>query len=128
MKGFHPPITPIKSVDKGTTLKDRDWKIYSYIVRHFLATISRDMIYDTTKFVFKFGNGNTVETFTLSGSRIVDPGFKEVMPWVEVHHAKLPELFIEGQKFQPFEIKITERKVWFVIKFLDKSSFSTHRK
>ena len=43
--GDHPPITPVKSAAKGE-LKDREWKLYSFISRNFMASISDDALYD----------------------------------------------------------------------------------
>ena len=38
--GDHPPITPMK-LASSNELDGDSWKIYDYIVRHFLASVSR---------------------------------------------------------------------------------------
>ena len=43
--GDHPPITPVKSAGKND-LYDREWRLYNFITRNFLACISEDAIYD----------------------------------------------------------------------------------
>lgn len=43
-KGDHPPITPVKTANKGQ-LRELEWKIYEFITRNFLATISRKAKY-----------------------------------------------------------------------------------
>lgn len=37
--GDHPPITPMKAT-RRSDLDGDSWKLYDYIVRHFLATVS----------------------------------------------------------------------------------------
>ena len=39
--GDHPPITPCRAVSRGE-LDGESWKIYDYIVRHFIGTVSRN--------------------------------------------------------------------------------------
>ena len=38
--GDHPPITPMKSASESELSGD-SWRIYDYIVRHFIATVSK---------------------------------------------------------------------------------------
>ena len=37
--GDHPPITPVKSASRGS-LGDREWKVYEFIAKNFLGSIS----------------------------------------------------------------------------------------
>ena len=37
--GDHPPITPMRSANRHQ-LRDNEWKLYDFITRHFLATVS----------------------------------------------------------------------------------------
>lgn len=37
--GDHPPITPMKAASRSE-LDTEAWKIYDYITRHFIATVS----------------------------------------------------------------------------------------
>ena len=37
--GDHPPITPMKSASESELSGD-SWRIYDYITRHFIATVS----------------------------------------------------------------------------------------
>lgn len=46
--GDHPPITPM-SLAQRHELENDAWKLYDYIVRHFLATVS------SLSFMFKPG-------------------------------------------------------------------------
>jgi DNA topoisomerase-3 len=49
--GDHPPITPVKSASKGE-LRDREWKLYSFISRNFLGSIAADASYDSVRVLF----------------------------------------------------------------------------
>jgi DNA topoisomerase-3 len=94
--GDHPPITPVRSAAPGELVGDME-RLYDMITRHFLATgmcwpikcavflfvqsvplfraVSADAVYATTKATFDI-NG---ETFSVSGKRMIVPGFTEVM-------------------------------------------------
>jgi len=41
--GDHPPITPMKSATEAELGHDA-WRLYDYITRHFIATVSDDII------------------------------------------------------------------------------------
>ncbi len=43
--GDHPPITPVKSATKDS-LGDREWKLYQFITKTFLGSISDDAVFD----------------------------------------------------------------------------------
>nr|CAG4643714.1 EOG090X00WU [Lepidurus arcticus] len=68
--GDHPPITPLK-LATNRELDSDSWRIYDYIVRHFLATVSADCVYLSTEVEFLVGT----EYFQVSGKRVVTPGF-----------------------------------------------------
>jgi len=50
--GDHPPITPVRAAYRGE-LGEREWKIYAYITRSFLGSISRDATYDSVAVMFE---------------------------------------------------------------------------
>lgn len=74
--GDHPPITPTKLATRNELDGDA-WKLYDYIARHFIASISDDCKYLTTTVTFNV-NG---EIFTTSGKTLLDPGYTAIMPW-----------------------------------------------
>lgn len=74
--GDHPPITPCRAVGRGELDGDA-WKLYDYIVRHFLGTVSQNCKYEQTTLSMKIGE----EEFSFSGKKVTDPGFTEVMTW-----------------------------------------------
>lgn len=92
--GDHPPITP---VGLAYGLSGDNARIYDLVVRHFLATVSGDAIFMTTKLTFQTtgtagvsgGDGASSssptsvvvpikETFTVTGKREIEPGFTAV--------------------------------------------------
>ena len=84
--GDHPPITPVVMA----TEKDLDtdsWRIYDYVARHFLGSVSGDCVYRRTKALFSCAG----ESFSASGTTSVRPGFTAVMPW-RVSHFCLSQL------------------------------------
>eukprot|EP00933_Yihiella_yeosuensis_P022632 TRINITY_DN1779_c0_g1_i1.p1 TRINITY_DN1779_c0_g1~~TRINITY_DN1779_c0_g1_i1.p1 ORF type:complete len:858 (+),score=171.26 TRINITY_DN1779_c0_g1_i1:68-2641(+) len=70
--GDHPPITPVRAATEGQ-LGDA-YRLYDIITRHFLATVSKDCKFMQTRVKFDI-NG---ETFSLSGRKVIDPGFTAV--------------------------------------------------
>jgi DNA topoisomerase-3 len=50
-QGDHPPITPVLSASKNE-LGDREWKLYSFITRTFMGSISEDAVYDEVRVIF----------------------------------------------------------------------------
>lgn len=53
------------------------WRLYDYITRHFIATVSKDCTYRSTTVTFTINE----ETFTTTGKTLIDPGFTSVMHW-----------------------------------------------
>lgn len=53
------------------------WKLYDYITRHFIATVSPDCRYISTTATFNIND----EIFTTTGKTVVDPGFTTIMTW-----------------------------------------------
>ncbi|KHJ94952.1 DNA topoisomerase [Oesophagostomum dentatum] len=86
-KGDHPPITPMKP-NNGQLSGDMA-RIYDYVVQHFVATLMGPCIYDVTTITITCGE----EIFILTGKAVKDPGFTEVMTWLNVEDdQKLPPL------------------------------------
>ncbi|KAJ6225386.1 hypothetical protein RDWZM_003931 [Blomia tropicalis] len=46
--GDHPPITPMKVSNNNQPLMGDSWRLYEYIVQHFLATLALDMVHEST--------------------------------------------------------------------------------
>ena len=63
--GDHPPITPMRPASMNQLGGD-EWRLYEYITRHFIATLSPDMHFTRTKAHISIGT----ETFTLVGRQM----------------------------------------------------------
>ncbi|KAG7304724.1 DNA topoisomerase 3-beta-1 [Plutella xylostella] len=74
--GDHPPITPMRPATEAE-LEGDAWRVYDYITRHFIATLSRDCRYLSNCITFQIGS----ETFSYTGNTLVDAGYTEIMHW-----------------------------------------------
>ena len=71
--GDHPPITPCRAAGRGE-LEGESWRIYDYIVRHFLATVSYNCKYDQTVAAVQVGGLTTTNitiTITITNTQII---------------------------------------------------------
>lgn len=72
--GDHPPITPTTKVAMPGSLGHDEWKLYEYVCRHYLATISPDGKFMKKSVSFECGP----HKYSLTGVSLLDPGFTEV--------------------------------------------------
>jgi len=56
-------------------INNEEWKLYEFVARHFLATISPDAKMTNMQVSFQAGGKHK---FHLKGTRLLDPGFTEV--------------------------------------------------
>lgn len=49
--GDHPPITPTRAAQEGE-LTGSDWKVYEYIARHFIGSVSPDCVIQKHQYAF----------------------------------------------------------------------------
>ncbi|KAG9487488.1 hypothetical protein GDO78_007378 [Eleutherodactylus coqui] len=103
--GDHPPITPMRSATEAELGGDA-WRLYEYITRHFIATISYDCKYLQTSIGFCVG----CERFTSTCKEVISPGFTEVMPWLGIPMEESFESCERGDKFNVDEIKLLEKQ------------------
>ncbi|XP_055684588.1 DNA topoisomerase 3-beta isoform X2 [Lutzomyia longipalpis] len=100
--GDHPPITPMKCASRGDFDSDT-WRVYDYICRHFLATVSRDLKYKTTHSNIRIGE----EAFSVTTNVLVDAGYTKVMTWQAFgKNEKSP--FVEGEVIKVNSMRIAE--------------------
>ncbi|CAK8993289.1 unnamed protein product [Durusdinium trenchii] len=76
-KGDHPPITPIKAAPKDEFSKGKEWRLYEYVTRHFIASLMDDASYDEIRYVFDVAG----EHFTFTYHEVKERGFFYIMPW-----------------------------------------------
>lgn len=104
--GDHPPITPCRMVTSDE-LHDRDaWRVYDYIMRHFLGSLSGDLKYKQTTITFMIGK----EMFRKKGAVVTYAGFSKFMTWISVEEGYLSSTIKIGDEFSITEAKIVEKK------------------
>jgi DNA topoisomerase-3 len=85
--GDHPPITPVR-VAQPTELSGDMARLYEFITRYFIATVSPDAKLLATKIIFICGGK---EKFSVSGHQILSKGFTEIMTSTSLAENFLPE-------------------------------------
>lgn len=121
----HPPIYPIKVPHN---LKEDEIKIFNYISRHFLASISKNAVGDQTKVHFNIGD----EYFHLKGLHIIEKNFLDIYvytPW----NGKIIPQFEDEELIDIKSIKMLEGKTTApnfisepkLIKLMDKEGIGT---
>ncbi|KAK7576755.1 hypothetical protein V9T40_013041 [Parthenolecanium corni] len=103
--GDHPPITPMKSAT-NVELDGDSWKIYDYIVRHFLGSLSRDCKYLSTTTTFMAEN----DTFTFVGEMLLDPGYTAIMTWQGIAKNKVSPNVSVGDVVPIHNVQLTDHK------------------
>ena len=98
--GDHPPITPMRYASPHELSGD-SWRIYEYVCRHFIASISPDCKLNKTKISIDLHG----ELFTLCGRIVEDPGWTVVMPHFAVKDETVPEVQ-EGEKLRMSEVRL----------------------
>ncbi|KAI4569052.1 hypothetical protein MJG53_014670 [Ovis ammon polii x Ovis aries] len=103
--GDHPPITPMKSATEAE-LGGEAWRLYEYITRHFIATVSHDCKYLQSSVSFRIGP----ERFTCTGKTVISPGFTEIMPWQSVPLEESLPTCQKGDTLAVAEVKLLEKQ------------------
>ncbi|KAI8047962.1 DNA topoisomerase [Gilbertella persicaria] len=102
--GDHPPITPTRLAHEGE-LPGNSWKLYDFIVRTFIGSLSSNMKYNTTSVTFDIGG----EVFECKGTKMLSPGFTSVMHWISTSDEYIPD-FKEGEVLDVLDVNLVEGK------------------
>ena len=102
--GDHPPITPTRGASRDHLDTD-SYRIYDYVVRHFIGTVSYNCKYLLTTVYFDI-NG---ESFTFAGKKLTEPGFTNVMTWQALNEEEVVPTLNKGEKLEVKEVKLAER-------------------
>ncbi|MDR0981596.1 MAG: DNA topoisomerase I [Methanocalculaceae archaeon] len=86
----HPPIYPTSKGTRAEIGDDATWKLYEFIVRRFFATLSSDAEWKTLKVNLTAGT----EPYTITGGRLIVPGWRAVYPYSKAEEAILPEFAV----------------------------------
>eukprot|EP00928_Gymnodinium_smaydae_P089617 TRINITY_DN7354_c0_g2_i1.p1 TRINITY_DN7354_c0_g2~~TRINITY_DN7354_c0_g2_i1.p1 ORF type:complete len:1373 (+),score=227.90 TRINITY_DN7354_c0_g2_i1:530-4120(+) len=104
--GDHPPITPMKAAPRDEFSKGNEWRLYDYITRHFIASLSGDVKYTEHRIVFDVGG----EEFVFLYHTVEDRGFLFATPW-RAKDLRLEELDWEMPDLAP-GTKLPVEEVW----------------
>ncbi|KAI8379543.1 DNA topoisomerase [Radiomyces spectabilis] len=102
--GDHPPITPMRMAVEED-LFGNTWRLYDFITRTFIASISKSLKYLSTQVSISIGG----EQFECKGSKVVSPGFATVMHWMAKTDEYIPD-FKEGEILPVTALSIQEGK------------------
>uniref|UniRef100_A0A670K2C4 DNA topoisomerase n=1 Tax=Podarcis muralis TaxID=64176 RepID=A0A670K2C4_PODMU len=103
--GDHPPITPMRTATEAELGGD-GWRLYEYITRHFIATVSADCKYLQTTIACSIGP----ERFTCIGKTVISPGFTEIMPWQSIPPEESLPICERGTVFPISEVRLLEKQ------------------
>ncbi|KAK2121181.1 DNA topoisomerase 3-beta-1 [Saguinus oedipus] len=95
-----------KADEEGRGAGGDAWRLYEYITRHFIATVSHDCKYLQSTISFRIGP----ELFTCSGKTVLSPGFTEIMPWQSVPLEESLPTCQRGNTFTVSEVKMLEKQ------------------
>lgn len=101
--GDHPPITPTK-VGSRNDFEGDTWRVYDFIVRYFIGTLSRDLKFKCTTTKFSIDD----ESFSNTSNILIDPGYTRVMTWQAMSKESLATPFKVGEKVKIKDIKLAE--------------------
>jgi DNA topoisomerase-1 len=100
----HPPIHPTGAATREALGQDR-WKVYELIVRRFLATLSPDATWATTKCTFDASG----EPYTATGGRLLSAGWRRVYPYSEAKENILP-VFSPSERLPIKRVNLEEKQ------------------
>lgn len=86
----HPPIYPTSKGTRAEIGDDATWKLYEFIVRRFFATLLPDAEWKTLKVNLTAES----EPYTITGGRLIVPGWRAVYPYSKAEEAILPEFAV----------------------------------
>lgn len=101
--GDHPPITPTASATHEELGGDA-WKLYEFICRHFIATISHDCKYEEVTVTFLVKQ----ELFTYTGKSVSRKGWTELMPWKAIDSKEQIPSIKQNDMIEISTLKISE--------------------
>ncbi|KAI8341296.1 DNA topoisomerase [Chlamydoabsidia padenii] len=102
--GDHPPITPMRLADENDLFGD-SWRVYDFIARNFIGSLSQNLKYLSTHVTFQIG----AEKFECKGSQVISPGFTSVMHWVNKADEYIPD-FKQGETVPVKSVQMNEGK------------------
>lgn len=99
------PIIPVKSAERGK-MNNYEWKIYQFVTKNFLASISKPATVSALEVTFNIGD----ELFAFSAKSIKDKGFLEIAPWLNTVQDETLPTFVRMQEYLIDTKKIIDTK------------------
>lgn len=99
----HPPIHPINYVNVNSLSTMEEKKVYEYVVRRFLASISEDAVGEKTTVILKWVD----EFFSSSGLIVLEKNYLQIFSY---HDWKSTDHFVDFKKHDVFDIYKGEMK------------------
>ena len=90
--GDHPPITPMRASTEDQVGGGEAWRLFDFISRHFIASVSPDCEYETQTATLQSGG----EEFSLQGKAVRIHGWTEIMPHRMISDSPLPMSIVIG--------------------------------
>ena len=101
----HPPIYPTSKGTREEIGDEATWKLYEFIVRRFFATLSPDAEWKTLKVNLTADK----EPYTITGGRLLVPGWRAVYPYSKAEETVLPE-FSVGKRLELVDKNCEEKE------------------
>ncbi|HJK14500.1 MAG TPA: DNA topoisomerase, partial [Methanocorpusculum sp.] len=101
----HPPIYPTSKGTREEIGDEATWKLYEFIVRRFFATLSPDAEWKTLKVILTADK----EPYTITGGRLLVPGWRAVYPYSKAEETVLPE-FSVGERLELVDKNCEEKE------------------
>lgn len=101
----HPPIYPTSKGTREEIGDEATWKLYEFIVRRFFATLSLDAEWKTLKVNLTADK----EPYTITGGRLLVPGWRAVYPYSKAEETVLPE-FSVGERLELVDKNCEEKE------------------
>jgi DNA topoisomerase-3 len=76
--GDHPPITPCRAAGVHELSGDMQ-RVYELVTRHFIASVSHDAVWKSTKISIRVDSLQDKGNFSVRGKQMVSPGFLAVL-------------------------------------------------
>ncbi|SOV17927.1 DNA topoisomerase 3, putative [Plasmodium gaboni] len=99
----HPPIHPVKNMNKILKVEEKEWKLYEFICKHFLAVCSNDAIGYNTKVTAKIQE----EQFFCKGLKIKEKNYLEIYTYEKWNDKVIPAFQVDDE-FYPTSLLIEE--------------------
>ncbi|EFA75716.1 DNA topoisomerase III [Heterostelium album PN500] len=98
----HPPIHPTGAAN---ALSGKQANLYEFICRRFLACCSKESIYGQTTVTIDIAD----ETFSATGSMMIQQGYLEVYPYDKRYDKILPT-YVVGETFTPSRLELNKSR------------------